>query len=227
MSGVVAYESGRLRVGDTRVGILSAAFEDPELIRIMLDGRPGQPIRLLRFLLPDDQYGRARRVLSSAPGSSVKNIMLVVRTIIDGECPNLMTLLWMMHEHPDALSFDFRRFLSIDLEEALGTMSPRKLAGYAVSLPAEGSLHRAVNPDWQWGLTEQLLAGVSDQLAFLRWESAKIAGAKPGKAPKQMVRPGVKPDKDVDVLGKGEGFESIEAFDDWYAKKQARMKPAE
>lgn len=226
MSAVVRYEGKRLRVGDARIEVSLTAFDSPGLLRLLGDGRAGQPVRLLRFLLSDDAYFRVRGVLRDAEGDPSSNAWLMARTIIEGACPELLTLLWMRHNHPNELSFDFRRFLGIDLDEAWETVSPRKLACYAVALPAEGSLHRAVNPEWQWGLTEQLLAGVYDSLSFLRWEAAKLAGAKPGKAPAQMERPGVKPSRDVETLGAGDGFESIEAFDDWYAKRKARMKPA-
>lgn len=226
MGSVVRYESNKLQVGDAWIDISSEAFDSPALVQILQDGRPGQPIRLLRYLLPQDQYHHARKVLASAPGDPAQNTMMIVRTILEGECPELMTLLWMMHNHPNELRFDFRRFLQMDFDKALTKKSPRLMAGYAVAMPAEGSLHRVINPDWRWGITEQILAGIYDQMSYLRWEAVKIAGGKPGKAPDQMERPGVSPSADTDTVGASEGFESMEDFDAVYAEIKARMKPA-
>lgn len=226
MSSVVRYEGHGLRVGDARMPVRREAFDDPALIQLMLDQSVGQPVRLLRFLLEDDEYDKVRSVILSADGDRAEHARAIIQTIIKGECPELMTLIWMAHEHLSELSFDFKRFLSVDLDKALKKRSPRQLAQWAVAMPAEGSLNRAINPDWRWGLNEQLLAGVYDSLSFLRWEAAKLAGAKPGKTPEQLERPGVKPNKDVTRVGQGEGFETISEWDAWYADQKARMKPA-
>lgn len=226
MTTVVRYEAKRLVLGDVRISVNTAAFDSPELFHFLIDASAAQPIRLLRYLLDDDGYLEARQVLLSADGNQAENVRSLVATIMQGECPELGTFLWMMHEYPSELRFDFRRFLSINLDEALETDSPRLLAQYAVAMPAEGSLHRSINPDWRWGIESQLLAGIYDHMSFLRWEAVKIAGGKPGNAPDQLERPGVNPKGGSETIGASEGFESIEDFKAAYAEIRASMKPA-
>lgn len=215
-----------LRIGEFTVHPLRAAFDDPYLLTLLTSGGMSGSARILKFLFSPDDYLRIREHLRSAPGLLRDNIGQLLQEVLKDACPELMTFLWMAGAHPNELAFDFQRFLSIDLDKAWRKMSPRKLAGFAVAMPAEGSLHRAINPDWQWGTEAQLLAGVYDSLSYLRWEAAKLAGAKPGKAPDQLERPGVTPKSKADVVGAGEGLESIEDFEAWYAEKKSHMKPA-
>jgi len=67
----------------------------------------------------------------------------------------------------------------------------------------DSALSRALDPDWQWrALEPNLLAFMSDRLAWLQWSKTKDASAKPPRnVPKPMPRPGIKGyDKDPDVL---------------------------
>lgn len=226
MATVVRYKPQALILGDQRLKVDTSAFDDPALFRLVADAGLGSLPRLLRRLLPADSYAAALAVVKGAHGRQADNLRALINEIFTGECPELMTLMYMAHKCRAALDADFRRFYQTDLEAAWETMSPRRLANWAANLPMEGAVHRTLNPDWQWSLNEQLLAGVYDQLSYLRWEGVKIAGGKPGKAPDQMERPGVTPKKDVEVVGASEGFDSMEDFDAVYAEIKARMKPA-
>lgn len=55
----------------------------------------------------------------------------------------------------------------------------------------ESTLHRRLNPDWQWGLPEQLAAAAVDALHLLFWAKTKD-GQKGRNRPRQIPRPGVK-----------------------------------
>ena len=68
----------------------------------------------------------------------------------------------------------------------------RKVAAWARVILAqpESSLHRAVNPDWRWGLGEFLSAEAVDTLRLLLWSKTKDA-EKGANRPQPLPRPGV------------------------------------
>lgn len=58
-------------------------------------------------------------------------------------------------------------------------------------LPPRSAVYRLRNPDsWQWGLPEQILAGIFDGIQGGNWQRA---GNKNAPRPKPMPRPGVGP----------------------------------
>ena len=224
MGAVARVVGGRLHVGSLRLQVRHEAFDDPVVLRLISSGALGAMPRVLSAVLHEADYLTVRQVLAEEGAGAAAGIL---QAVVAHSAPHLPTFMWMLHEHSGALGADFQRFYQMKLRDALEVESPRYLSELAVNLPAEGALHRAANPDWQWDIHAHLAAAQIDILQMLRWEAAKLAGAKPGKKPEPVERPGVKPNKDVKTIGKGEGFESIEDFDAWYAEEQARMKPAD
>lgn len=55
-------------------------------------------------------------------------------------------------------------------------------------LPADSATARAMHPDLEWGLPEQLLAGIFDALQTGNWQRA---GNEHAPKPKPLSRPGV------------------------------------
>lgn len=93
------------------------------------------------------------------------------------------------------------------------------------NLPVDAALWRAIEPDTVWGLSESLMALLVDEIRVLRWEFERVNfKGRSTKPPEPLPRPGVKPQVEREVIGKGEGFDTIEEFEAWYAS--ARRMPA-
>lgn len=223
MGAVARVVGGRLHVGSLALRVRHEVFDDPQILALISSGGLGGMPRILSAVLPEPDYLAVRSALAEDGAGAASEIL---QAIVAYAAPHLPTFMWMLQEHSGALGADLHRFHGLRLHEALVNESPRWLSELAVNLPAEGALHRAANPDWQWDIHAHLAAAQIDVLQMMRWEAAKLAGAKPGRKPEPVDRPGVKPSAEVKTIGKGEGFESIEEFDAWYAGEEARMRPA-
>jgi len=91
-----------------------------------------------------------------------------------------------------------------------GSLSWRRLTVLVRKLPPESSLAGVIS-EGQWGLTDQLLAGIFDQLALANWQRA---GNKKAKRPKPIPRPGVERDKRF-------GSKSM-SIDEWRKRRTER-----
>lgn len=217
----VQYHAAALRAGDWVLPVRLAAFDDPALLPMMQETSDVGRLRLLWFLLEPSCHGDLRALLKAATGTSTReNVTSFVRVILEQEAMNLLVFLGMLSECPDELTADFRRFYTCRLEDALTEESPRTLGAWAVSLPREGAVHRKLNPESEWDLTPQLLAGILDVLNMRRFEAAKLAGAKAATQPKPLERPGVK-SADTETVGASEGFDTVEEFQSAYAEAKA------
>lgn len=108
-------------------------------------------------------------------------------------------------------------------------MRPLALLDLIDHLSPSAAVWRVIEPDTVWGLQESLLALLVDEIRAYRWEFGKANGFKGmGRPPEPLPRPGVKPTTEVTVIGQGEGFDSIEEFDAWYADVKTRQsRPSE
>lgn len=220
----VQYYDAALRAGGWVLPVRMAAFDDPALLVLMQDMTMSGRLRLLWFMLEPDCHGSLGELLRSALGTSaLENVTSFARVILEQEAMNLLMFLGMMGECPDELIADFRRFYQLKLSDALMSESPRELGALAVSLPREGAVHRKLNPDSDWDLTPQLLAGILDVLNMRRFEAAKLAGAKGGTQPKPLERPGVK-NAETENVGASEGFDSVDEFRSAYEEAKARAR---
>lgn len=93
-------------------------------------------------------------------------------------------------------------------------------------LPPGAAVWRSIEPDTVWGLPESLLALLVDEIRVLRWEFERVNFKGKPKPPDPLPRPGVTPSVERDRIGAGEGFDTIEEFDAWYASIQAERRMA-
>lgn len=86
--------------------------------------------------------------------------------------------------------------------------------------PRSSALSRAkFGVDAEWGLAEQLLAAVADEVRWLHWSKTKDAGTSRNPEPEPIPRPGVKPKKQT---LKGDVME-IDEFERRYAQRRAQQ----
>ena len=114
------------------------------------------------------------------------------------------------------MAADFHRYYGTGLEAMFAAgCTAREVAACARWLPAEAAVWRAMRPaepDDDWTLEAQLLALIADRLGVLIYVEAKRAGGKPQK-PKQIPRPGLKPDQDITQMGADPL--PLEEMDEW------------
>lgn len=101
------------------------------------------------------------------------------------------------------------------------SIRPLALLDLIDHLTPAAAVWRAIEPDTVWGLSESLMALLVDEIRVLRWEFERVHFKGKTKPPEPLPRPGVKPQTEVDVIGKGDGFDTIEEFDSWYASVKA------
>ena len=92
-------------------------------------------------------------------------------------------------------------------------------------LSPQASVWRVIDPDVVWTPDLMLLAALVDEIRVLRWEFEKVNFKGKSKRPEPIPRPGVQPSVERDVVGAGDGFETIADFDAWYAQVQAVQRP--
>lgn len=97
--------------------------------------------------------------------------------------------MWLVREHPRALNVDLMKIGS-SLRDVLGP-SPFLRVGDLLDLleyaDPSMAVYRTVFPDWEWDLTNQLLAALFDQAQMQAWNE----GGRKGPRPKPLPRPGV------------------------------------
>lgn len=77
------------------------------------------------------------------------------------------------------------------------------------------AIYRALNPDWRWGLPEQLAAGHLDFIAMQAWAE----GGRKGPKPKPIPRPGVV-EKSTKQLARVKRTAPVTRMDAWLAKRR-------
>lgn len=119
-----------------------------------------------------------------------------------------------MGDHRQALEYDLMTRTRFTLADVGGALSNGALLAFCRHLPGESATMREIDPDAEWTLVPQLLAGISDGLQQMIWlyscaHSRK--GARP-RQPEPIPRPGVKSrQKRI-----GKSAIPISQFDDWY-----------
>lgn len=76
------------------------------------------------------------------------------------------------------------------------------------------AIYRVINTDHEWGLSQQLLAGILDFHVLKAW----MEGGKKGKKPKAIPRPGVTEKETTRV--KPKQAMSVTDMDAWLASRQ-------
>lgn len=96
-----------------------------------------------------------------------------------------------MRDHPHALNADLMKVghRIRDLDDA--SPDTRLTIGDLVDLvefsDSSYATHRVLNPDWEWTLTNHLIAMQIDFMQIKAW----VEGGKKGRRPKPIERPGV------------------------------------
>nr|DAY10315.1 MAG TPA: protein of unknown function (DUF5361) [Caudoviricetes sp.] len=127
------------------------------------------------------------------------------------------------------LRADFKREYGLWLDDVTNPNHPDYLRP-AVTLDLIDGLSptaaywRAVNPDVLWGISEQLLAGIADELRGLVYGLAGAEGAPPPRIPRPGVTNSPEPGEQ-EVIGASEGFDTIEDFEAWYQTRPGARKP--
>lgn len=106
------------------------------------------------------------------------------------------------------------------------SVRPMALLDLIEWLPADAAVWRSIEPDTVWGLPESLLALLVDEIRVLRWEFERVNFKGKTKPPEPLPRPGVKPKAEVETIGKGDGFDTIEEFERWYSDVKASRSPS-
>lgn len=110
----------------------------------------------------------------------------------------------LLAECPGALRADLRRYYGLSMGDAraLGVLEVADLAHH---LPQDAAVWRALDPDRVWGLTEQLLATVVDEVRIMQWmyELAHHRKGPRPKPPQRIPRPGITQPEDEDTTTYG------------------------
>lgn len=95
-----------------------------------------------------------------------------------------------MMGHRDALTADFQRYYGLDFDRLGCGLTVRRAAALAVWLPYDAAIWRALDPRAEWDLTQQLLANISDNTAFLAWTKTPRAAHRGARWDDALKRPG-------------------------------------
>lgn len=134
-------------------------------------------------------------------------------------------LLELLDEYQEAVEFDLIDRLNQRLRNIGPLFTWHDLWVFVRGLPRESAYARALlGEDHFWGLSELILAQVSDSLRILVWQQTED-GSKGKNQPKPWPRPGVAPDEDTTMFGKD--AISIDEMDDWlgWSKELAEPEP--
>lgn len=100
-----------------------------------------------------------------------------------------MQLVGLAREHPRALNYDLmgvgHRFR--DLDDVHSDLSLGDLLDLVSYADPTMAIYRVLNPEWEWDLTNQLLAFLIDHHQLQAWAE----GGRKGPKPKPIPRPGV------------------------------------
>lgn len=100
-----------------------------------------------------------------------------------------MQLVGLVDEHPRALNYDLMRVghRLRDLYDDGSGLTLGDLLDLVSFADPSMALYRVLNPEWEWDLTNQLLAFMIDHQQMQAWGE----GGKKGPKPKPIPRPGV------------------------------------
>lgn len=100
-----------------------------------------------------------------------------------------MQLVSLADEHPHALNADLLRIgcRLRDLDDPEADLRISDLLDFVEHATPEYAVFRVLNPDWEWSLTNHLLASLFDFHQQKAWSE----GGRKGPKPKPVPRPGV------------------------------------
>lgn len=100
-----------------------------------------------------------------------------------------MQLVMLAREHPRALNYDLMRVghRLRDLDDPRAGLTIGDLLDMASFADPTMAIYRVLNPEWEWDLTNQLLAFLIDHQQMQAWGE----GGRKGPKPKPIPRPGV------------------------------------
>lgn len=100
-----------------------------------------------------------------------------------------MQLVELAREHPRALNYDLMGVghRIRDLEDPSSGLTLGDLLDLVSYASPSMAIYRVLNPDWEWDLTNQLLAYLIDHQQMQAWGE----GGRKGPKPKPIPRPGV------------------------------------
>lgn len=128
-------------------------------------------------------------------------------------------LVGLVDEHPRALNYDLMRVghRLRDLYDDGSGLTLGDLLDLVVHADTTSAVYRALNPEWEWDLTNQLLAYMIDHHQMVAWSE----GGRKGPKPRPIPRPGVtEKDEKKYQTAKRSSREEIDAY------LALRMKPA-
>lgn len=101
----------------------------------------------------------------------------------------MIQLVGLVNEHPRALNYDLMRVghRLRDLDDSGSGLTLGDLLDLVSYADPSMALYRVLNPEWEWDLTNQLLAFLIDHHQMQAWAE----GGKKGPKPKPIPRPGV------------------------------------
>ena len=101
----------------------------------------------------------------------------------------MIQLVVLAREHPRALNYDLMRVghRLRDLDDPGARLTMGDLLDLALYADPSMAIYRVLNPDWEWDLTNQLLAYLIDHEQMVAWAE----GGRKGPKPKPIPRPGV------------------------------------
>lgn len=86
----------------------------------------------------------------------------------------------LIHDHESALRADLQQFYGIDLDRARdGEHSPVQVAACACGLKPGARVLTAIDADYEWTLTDQLLATLVNHLRWLMYVLGGSKGVEP------------------------------------------------
>lgn len=127
---------------------------------------------------------------------------------VRGDAGGIAGLLTLHREHREAVEYDLIA-LGLRWRDFPGERTSwADLLVICKQAPQTSALYRAVDPDWRWGLREQLLAAAVDALNGANWQRGQ---GREQDRPKPIPRPGVEPD----AKQFGRGALPVDEMADW------------
>ena len=114
----------------------------------------------------------------------------------------MRTLIDLIDEHGPAIEYDLMRCGSRLRDFPDNGVSWRDLLIIVTQAQPDSAVWRSMNPDWQWGTTEMLVAAAVDEIRYGHYMLLRRWGDKTVRPPKPIPRPGVTEPESETIGGK-------------------------